>query len=400
MRYFLEISIKIKFITDKVISFILLFIKFLTMEFIKPHIKLSHHVIVNEQGDVCIGEIPGFSKVVRNAPDWLIFLLEKLDGQHTVPRVIKDIEAQGYKVTEDEIINVINSLANANLLEDAAKQSTILTNEEVERYNRQILQFSLFSKSTVPGHSYQEKLKNSKIAVLGLGGWGTWVSLQMALLGIGSIRLVDGDEVELSNLNRQVLYNSDSIGKNKAQAAKDKINQLNPNVICEVCEEFVRRDSEQINRLLNNIDAVVLAWASLGYYRKDTIEEIVHHVSLEKGIKVIELGGDPVEITVGPIYMNDGNYKTYFECKEKARNLFYSSNENIQNFQKARLKNNYRNGNRIVNAWQSCPSLSIMAGIVADQLVKVLTGYDQPILIGKKFTLSLQTLESKIEILY
>lgn len=80
---------------------------------------------------------------------------------------------------------------------------------------------------------------------------------------------------------------------------------------------------------MNNIDVVVLVWVSLGYYWKDIIEEIVYYVFLEKGIKVIELGGDFVEIIVGLVYMNDGNYKIYFECKEKVRNLFYSLNENI-----------------------------------------------------------------------
>lgn len=370
------------------------------MEIIKPLLKLSHHVIVNEQGDICIGEIPGFSKCVKTPPDWFVPLLEKLDGQHTIPRIIRDIQTLGYKVTKDEILKTIESLANFNLLEDAAEKSDILITEETERYDRQILQFSLFDKKGLPGFSYQEKLKTSKAVVLGLGGWGTWISLQLALLGVGNIRLVDGDYVELSNLNRQVLYNTNSIGKSKAIAAKERINEINPHVICEVYEEFVNQDVNQISKLLNDVDIIILAWASMGYYRKNTAEEIVHKIALDKRIKVIELGGDPVDISVGPIYMNDGSHHSYFECKEKARSLFYSSDNSTKSFQKARLKNSYRNGNRTVNAWQSCPSLSIMSGIVADQITKVLTDYDLPALVGKRFTLSLRTLESKIESLY
>lgn len=63
--------------------------------------------------------------------------------------------------------------------------------------------------------------------MLGMGGWGTWCSLQLALIGVGTLRIVDGDVVELSNLNRQVLYTEDDIGKSKVDSAENGIYRHN-----------------------------------------------------------------------------------------------------------------------------------------------------------------------------
>ena len=370
------------------------------MEWVKPRIKLSHHVIINPQGDICIGEIPGFSKVVRNAPEWFVSLLEQLDGNQTVAELVKEIEGLGLEVTADEIVDTIQSLGQFNLLEDAAAQSTLLSVEELERYDRQILQFSLFDKKGWPGFAYQELLKKSKVLVLGVGGWGTWVALQLALLGVGTIRLVDGDEVELSNLNRQVLYTRDSIGKSKVLAAREKIAELNPHVNCEIYNEFVGSDTEQMERLLDGASLAILAWTNLGAYRQEPVTETFHRVALNKKIAVIEFAADPLEVIVGPIYLNDGSHPSYFQCQPKLRNLFYSTDEKSKSFQEAEIGSDYRDGNRIIERWHSSPPLSIASGMVADQVAKVLTSYDEPALVGKRFRLSLRDFQSRIENLY
>jgi len=370
------------------------------MEWVKPRIKLSHHVIVNRQGDICIGEIPGFSKVVRNPPEWFVCLLERLDGRQTLADLVGEMEGLGYDVTADEIVNTIQSLGQFNLLEDAAAQSTLLSAAELERYDRQIRQFSLLDKKGWPGFAYQEQLKKSTVLVLGVGGWGTWVALQLALLGVGTIRLVDGDEVDLSNLNRQVLYTLDAIGKSKVLAAREKIRDLNPHVNCEVYEEFVRSEPEQMKRLLDDASLAILAWTNLGAYRRDPVTETFHQVALNKKIATIEFAADPLEVIVGPIYLNDGSHPSYFQCQEKLRSLFYSADERTKSFQDAEMGNDYRDGNRIIERWHSCPPLSIASGMVADQATKVLTGYDDPVLVGKRFRLSLRDLESRIENLY
>ncbi len=366
----------------------------------KPLIKSAHHVIESENGDLCIGEIPKHSKVIKSPPPWVPVVLEKLDGIHTIPRIIKEIKAQGLDADETTVNEFINQLSLFGLLEDSGDYSDQLSSKELERYDRQLLQFSLFDNKRQPGFQYQEKLKNSRVVVLGMGGWGTWCALQLSLLGIGTLRVVDGDDVELSNLNRQVLYNDSDVGRQKVDAAHDKIKSVNPNVNVEVFDEFVTREPEQIEKLLDGADLIILAWASLGYYRKNTIEEVVHRYAEEHHISVMELGGDPVDISVGPLYRYDGSHPAYYELKKSQIEEYYSKDESVRNIQKSRMLQKFRNGRRTVNAWQSSPSLATMSGLVCDQVIKSITEYDIPVLLGKRFHMSLSTFETRIEELF
>ena len=61
------------------------------MGLIKPLLKRSHHVLVSDEGDLCIGEIPGRSKIIPQPPPWVAVVLGLLDGQHTVPRILKEV---------------------------------------------------------------------------------------------------------------------------------------------------------------------------------------------------------------------------------------------------------------------------------------------------------------------
>ncbi len=90
-----------------------------------------------------------------------------------------------------------------------------------ERYDRQL---------RVLGEEGQEKLKKSTVAVAGAGGLGSIVSLYLTAAGVGTIVLIDKGELELSNLNRQVLYTSKDLGKPKVFVAAERLQSLNPEV--------------------------------------------------------------------------------------------------------------------------------------------------------------------------
>ncbi|MEM2234818.1 MAG: HesA/MoeB/ThiF family protein [Desulfurococcaceae archaeon] len=97
----------------------------------------------------------------------------------------------------------------------------LLTSEELERYSRQII---------LLGKDGQVKLKKSKVLVVGAGGLGSTVLYYLAAAGVGRIIVVDREQVELSNLNRQILYTSSDIGLSKANVALRRLRELNPNV--------------------------------------------------------------------------------------------------------------------------------------------------------------------------
>ncbi len=96
-----------------------------------------------------------------------------------------------------------------------------LSTEEVKRYNRQII----LPEFGIEG---QEKLKNSSVLFIGAGGLGCPAMQYLAAIGIGKIGIVDFDQVEETNLHRQVLFNHQDVGKNKAEVAAEKLKKINP----------------------------------------------------------------------------------------------------------------------------------------------------------------------------
>ena len=89
----------------------------------------------------------------------------------------------------------------------------------------------------------QKKLINATVALVGMGGLGCPVSQSLIASGIGKLKIIDGDKVELSNLHRQPLYGVEDIGRLKVQVAKKKLMQLNESAIVEPIEEFLNENN-------------------------------------------------------------------------------------------------------------------------------------------------------------
>jgi len=126
--------------------------------------------------------------------------------------------------------------------------SDTLTPEELERYNRQMMLPDF-------GVEGQEKLKKATALVVGAGGLGCPIATYLAAAGVGRIRIVDFDRVDVSNLNRQVLHWQENIGHLKAQSAGEKLSRLNPYVEIESITEAL--DEENLDSLLSGVDVIV-----------------------------------------------------------------------------------------------------------------------------------------------
>jgi len=127
---------------------------------------------------------------------------------------------------------------------------------------------------------------------------------------------------------------------------------------------------------------------------------MIHTIACEEGIPVMELGGDPIEISAGPIYPHQDGVNLYASEQVQRRAGAYADDAAISKLQKARMRHAFSNGAREVNAWQSSPSLSIMSGIVCDQLVKYLTGYDRVHLVGRRMYMSMDDFSTREVILF
>jgi adenylyltransferase/sulfurtransferase len=111
------------------------------------------------------------------------------------------------------------------------------------------------------GPEAQQRLRAARVAVIGAGGVKSPLLYYVAASGIGTLRIIDFDRVELSNLNRQILFTVDDIGRNKAESARDRLSRLNDEITIEAVPERV--DESSIDGLLNGFDIVVEGGDSL-----------------------------------------------------------------------------------------------------------------------------------------
>ena len=126
--------------------------------------------------------------------------------------------------------------------------SPALTPDELERYARHIVLPEI-------GGSGQQKLKNARVLVVGAGGLGSPILLYLAAAGVGTLGIVDDDTVSLSNLQRQIIHDTATIGQTKLDSAEVAIKRINPYVIVE--KHMVHLTAENISNLLADYDLVL-----------------------------------------------------------------------------------------------------------------------------------------------
>ena len=133
-------------------------------------------------------------------------------------------------------------------LPEAANSNATLSKEEVMRYSRHLIMPEV-------GMDGQLKLKQAKVLCIGTGGLGAPLGLYLAAAGVGRIGLVDFDSVDLTNLQRQILFGTSDIGRPKIEAAADRLRNLNPDIQIDRFE--TRLTSENALDILKNYDIVV-----------------------------------------------------------------------------------------------------------------------------------------------
>ncbi|MFL5854262.1 MAG: molybdopterin-synthase adenylyltransferase MoeB, partial [Solirubrobacteraceae bacterium] len=147
--------------------------------------------------------------------------------------------------------NVESMTGGITLWKDSGYDTEVpktLTKEQRDRYSRHLL----LPEVGVEG---QQKLLDAKVLLLGAGGLGSPAALYLAAAGIGTLGIVDDDEVDLSNLQRQVIHTTDRIGLPKVDSAEETINAINPDV--DVVKHPVRLDASNVIELIEPYDIVV-----------------------------------------------------------------------------------------------------------------------------------------------
>ncbi|OCW81480.1 molybdopterin biosynthesis protein, partial [Pelagibacteraceae bacterium GOM-A2] len=123
-----------------------------------------------------------------------------------------------------------------------------LPKRKLERYSRQIILKDI-------GILGQKKIINSKVLIVGIGGLGSPVADLLARCGVGYIGAIDHDKVDISNLQRQILYTSKDVGKFKVDIFKRRIKLINRDVKVKILKE--KASEKNLNKIVKNFDIIV-----------------------------------------------------------------------------------------------------------------------------------------------
>ena len=144
-----------------------------------------------------------------------------LEGDGT-PRSLINIYINGKNAKFSDGMNtVLNDGDEVYILPAVAGGSEELSKKDLDKFSRQVMLEEI-------GYNGQLKLKHAKVCVVGTGGLGNPITTRLAAMGIGTLRIVDRDVIELSNLHRQTMFDEDDVGQVKVEVAAKKLKKLNP----------------------------------------------------------------------------------------------------------------------------------------------------------------------------
>jgi molybdopterin/thiamine biosynthesis adenylyltransferase/rhodanese-related sulfurtransferase/molybdopterin converting factor small subunit len=160
---------------------------------------------------------------------------------------IRYMQGEGTSLKEGDTLLIVPAVAGGT---DGSpgEQNVTLSTSEIARYSRHLIMPEV-------GLEGQRKLKSASVLIVGAGGLGTPSATYLAAAGVGRIGIVDFDVIEKSNLHRQVLYSEQDLGKSKADVARKKLLEINPNISVEVHK--VRLDSSNAIETFRAYDMIL-----------------------------------------------------------------------------------------------------------------------------------------------
>lgn len=159
-------------------------------------------------------------------------------------------------VATEGVAQVLEELERLGLLDREVRSG--LDEAERARYDRQLIYFADLAAPGVAAEELQLRLAEAKVAILGCGGLGSWIACGLACAGVGELTLIDDDRVELSNLNRQLLFGEADIGEPKVEAARRALLEHNSRVRVRAEQRSVR-GVDDLRETVQRVDLLMAA---------------------------------------------------------------------------------------------------------------------------------------------
>ena len=294
-------------------------------------------------------------------------LIKLIDGKNSIGDIIKKLLCE-----KNKVFNELKKLNNLFLLEFNVKEI------KENRFSRQKLFWGIFEKNGEQFSKHiEEKLKKSKVAIFGLGGFGSHLVYEMAYLGVGTLKIVDYDNVNITNLNRQILYSEKDLNQAKTDIAKKVINKINRDI-----------KVESINKKLSSVDdiAKILKDSDMGIIAadepRDKIFKWFNRASYLTNVPVMfSLGVNSHSAIIGPLVVPGET--ACFECSLPDMNM------NLNDELVKHINENYQHG--VIK-----PYISVATGIIALEVIKEITSFSEPVLYNSRLYFDFSNYTSNI----
>lgn len=197
----------------------------------RPRIKHVHLPVRYDNGRIRIGGVVrGIASELHDPDGWVWELLTALDGSRTTEQTVATLTGAFPARSAREVRSAIDDLVRAGYVEDAAAPEELSATDR-DRYGRGRALMSWMDRTPRrTGWDAQLRLRRARVVVAGLGGVGGAAALALVTSGVGHVHCVDHDVVELSNLNRQLLFTEADIGRSKVAVAVNRLRAYNSTV--------------------------------------------------------------------------------------------------------------------------------------------------------------------------
>jgi bacteriocin biosynthesis cyclodehydratase domain-containing protein len=339
----------------------------------RPRIKRTTELIETPDGDLYLLRGSAESDIRIEKPnEEQRQLLAGFDGE----RSREELEE---RFGEKEVGDLIAQLQELEVVEDGADDDLVPA-AEMARFDRQLRYFSDIGQAGLTPSQCQDRLRDARLAVLGVGGLGGWAAWALACCGIGEMWLVDGDRVEVSNLNRQILYTEADIGRLKVEAAAERLGAFNSAMRIEATAKRLESETE-IGEFIAGADLVIDAadWPA------HDIERWCNSACFAAGIPYITMSHFPPIARVGPLYVPGET--GCFACQETAYRREYPLFDVAVEQRRAQPSPAATLG----------PACGLIGGQVGLDVMHHLTGLSKASTLGVAHIYDLRTMEVKRE---
>ena len=316
---------------------------------------LKRYARTTKGDSVVLTREPGVETTLSDPSRQVGDLLDLLTGELTVGEIADAMRGRWPELTQTDVETGIAALEQAGLLEDAAAEPSSLQNSERERYESNLAFFSTFAGFEQSRYELQERLRDSHVLLLGVGGVGSTILFNVVGLGLGKVTIVDSDSVELSNLSRQFLYAERDVGQAKLARAADRVKALNSTVEVLTVERRIAH-SEDLAGLLEDVDLVLSA-----IDRPEGIQYQVNDACVSGGVPYVN---GAVWATRGYYYSIWPGHSGCLRCHEAIRDREHG--DDLPRWPE------------LVNR-ATGPSATLIGGLVSLEALRYLTGFAEPV---------------------